>query len=37
MFWAPFWSSEMILSGPFKWPGSALMWPCCTLKKSSWT
>ena len=19
-------------SGPFKWPGSALMWPCSTLK-----
>ena len=25
-----------VASGPFKWSGSALMWPCGTLKKSSW-
>ena len=24
-------------SGPFKWPGGALMWPLATLKKSSLT
>ena len=23
-------------SGPFKWPGGALMWPRGTSKKSSW-
>ena len=23
-------------SSPFKRPGGALMWPCSTLKKSSW-
>jgi len=26
-----------VASGPLKWPGGALMWPCSTLKKSSWT
>jgi len=25
-----------VASGPFKWPGGALMWPRDTLKKSSW-
>jgi len=24
-----------VASGPFKWPGGALMWPHDTLKKSS--
>ena len=26
-----------VASGPFKWPGGALMWPLATLKKSSLT
>jgi len=26
-----------VASGPFKWPGGALMWLCGTFKKSSGT